>query len=150
MARINGKDNLNDLLVGTRNGDIIDGKDKRDVISAGDGNDVITGGLGNDFLTGGEGADRFYFGHLHDADVILDFGPNDKIDLDASIDRYFVTKVWNGIRIATVDDDHTADPVQGSIVLSGVTIEEWKSWGGAYGSASGYDANGISSGTLII
>ena len=146
MAVINGKDG-NDFLIGTRNADIINGGGSRDYISAGGGNDWINGGLGNDILSGGSGSDTFFFGHLHDADVIQDFGPNDKIDLGEGIDLYFVTETASGVRIATVDSQYTEDLVQGSIVLSGVTSAEWVSWGGAPPSPNGYSVD--SSGYLI-
>ena len=115
----------------------------------GGGNDWINGGLGNDILSGGTGFDTFFFGHLHDADVIQDFGPSDKIDLGEGIDLYFVTETRSGVRIATVDLDYTEDLVQGSIVLSGVTVAEWVSWGGAFG-PNGYSVDSFSSGDLIV
>lgn len=149
MAVINGSGN-NDFLFGTRNADTIDGGARRDYIFAGGGNDLIIGGLGNDILNGGPGNDRFFFGRQHEADIIEDFGPNDIIDLGEGIDHYFVTEVWNGVRIATVDWDYTADLVQGSIVLNGVTRDEWESWGGAFGSPNGYSMSSFSSETLIV
>jgi RTX calcium-binding nonapeptide repeat (4 copies) len=142
--------NTNDIINGTSSADKIDGKGSRDTIKAGGGNDVIIGGLGNDLLWGEGGSDTFEFGHLHDADVIYDFGRYDTIDLSGGIDHYFVTEVWNGVRIATVDWDYTADLVQGSIVLHGVTKAEWLSWGGAFGDPNGYSVGSPSSGLLII
>jgi hypothetical protein len=142
--------NTNDIINGTSSADKIDGKGSRDTIKAGGGNDVIIGGLGNDLLWGEGGSDTFEFGRLHDADVIYDFGPKDKILLSGGIDHYFVTEVWNGVRIATVDWDYTADLVQGSIVLHGVTKAEWLSWGGAFGNPNGYSVSSDSSGLLII
>jgi hypothetical protein len=60
----------------------------------------------------------------------LHFDPNDTIDLGEGIDSYFVSQeeVTDWVRIATVDFDYTADLVQGSIVLAGVTLDEWTSW----------------------
>jgi Ca2+-binding RTX toxin-like protein len=145
MAKINGSDG-NDIIFGTRKADIINGGGSRDYISGGGGDDWINGGLGNDFLSGGNGSDTFFFGHLHDADVIEDFGPGDTIVLGDGIDLYFTTEVASGVRIATVDLDHTADLVQGSIILNGVTVDEWTSWGGAFGSNGFYVSD---SGTLI-
>jgi Ca2+-binding RTX toxin-like protein len=149
MAVMNGSGG-NDFLFGTSSTDTIDGGARRDYISAGGGRDLITGGLGNDILNGGSGGDTFRFGFQHDADVIEDFGRYDVVDLTDGIERYFVTEVWNGIRIATVDAEYTADPVQGSIVLHGVTRAEWQSWGGAFGNPGGYAVSSLSSGTLII
>jgi Ca2+-binding RTX toxin-like protein len=140
----------NDLLYGLAGRDFIYGGDRRDYISGGDGNDRIVGELGNDILNGGIGYDRFVIGHLHDADIIEDFGPNDTIDLTQGIDHYFVTKVSSGVRIATVDWDYEADLVQGSIVLNGVTVEEWKSWGGAFGNSAGYSVSRYWSDDLIV
>jgi Ca2+-binding RTX toxin-like protein len=137
MAVLNGGSG-NDILRGTGGADRIDGRDRRDYISAGDGNDLLIGGLGNDILAGGSGADTFSCGHLHDADTIQDFRFGDLIALREGIDRYFVTREWNGIRIATVDLDYTADLVQGSITLLGVTGAQWVSWGGQYGAPGGY------------
>jgi Ca2+-binding RTX toxin-like protein len=148
MAKINGSDG-NDIIFGTRKADIINGGGSRDYISAGAGDDWINGGLGNDILNGGKGFDTFFFGHLHDADIIEDFGPGDTIDLGDGIDLYFTTMVASGVRIATVDLDHTADPVQGSIILNGVTEAEWTSWGGAFGENAFYVGN-YDSGTLIV
>jgi Ca2+-binding RTX toxin-like protein len=139
MAIITGGSG-NDILAGTRNADKIDGGARRDYINGGGGNDTITGGLGNDILAGAAGADAFFFGHLHDADVIQDFSEEDGIILGGGIDHYFVTEVWNGVRIATVDFDYTADVVQGSVVLVGVTPAEWVSWGGLFGNPAGYAA----------
>ncbi len=149
MAVITGG-SLNDIISGTRNADIIHSKGRRDYIAAGGGNDFIDGGLGNDILNGGSGNDTFFFGRLHDADIVTDFGPNDTLDLGGGIYHYFVTEVWNGIRIATVDWDYTADLVQGSIVLNGVTRAEWESWGGSFGNPNGYSVSSNSSGMLII
>jgi Ca2+-binding RTX toxin-like protein len=140
----------NDILAGTRNADTIRGEDRRDYIAAGGGNDFIDGGLGNDILNGGSGNDTFFFGRLHDADIITDFGPDDTLELGGGIDHYFVTEVWNGIRIATVDWDYTADIVQGSIVLNGVTRAEWESWGGSFGNPNGYSVSSYGSGMLIV
>jgi Ca2+-binding RTX toxin-like protein len=148
MATINGSAG-NDILFGTRKADIINGGGSRDYISAGGGDDWINGGLGNDILNGGKGFDTFFFGRLHDADVIEDFGPLDTIDLGDGIDLYFTTEVASGVRIATVDLDYTADLVQGSIILNGVTVDEWVSWGGAFGSDAFYVST-YSSGTLIV
>jgi Ca2+-binding RTX toxin-like protein len=150
-----GKDSIvgtisNDLLYGLGGSDVIYGGDRRDYISGGSGNDRVVGQLGNDILNGGSGYDRFVFGHLHDADIIQDFGPRDKIDLTQGIDHYFVTKVSSGVRIATVDWGYKADLVQGSIVLQGVTVEEWTSWGGAFGNPGGYSVSDYSSGMLIV
>jgi Ca2+-binding RTX toxin-like protein len=128
----------NDLLYGLGGRDFLYGGDRRDYISGGDGNDRIVGELGNDILNGGTGYDRFVFGHLHDADIIEDFSQYDFIDLTQGIDHYFVTEVSSGVRIATVDWDYKADVVQGSIVLNGVTVDEWTSWGGAFGDPAGY------------
>ena len=61
-----------------------------------------------------------------------------------------MTKVSSGVRIATVDWDYKADLVQGSIVLQGVTVEEWKSWGEAFGNPGGYSVSDYSSGLLIV
>jgi Ca2+-binding RTX toxin-like protein len=140
----------NDFLYGFGGSDKIYGGNSRDYLSGGDGNDRLVGELGNDILNGGKGSDRFLFGHLHDADIIEDVSPIDTIDLTGGIDHYFVTEEWSGVRIATVDWDYEADLVQGSIVLSGVTVAEWKSWGGAFGDPGGYSVSSYSSGTLIV
>jgi Ca2+-binding RTX toxin-like protein len=138
MAVITGKSG-NDILTGTSNADIINGEARRDYINGGSGNDIIIGGLGNDLLDGGRGNDTFFFGEYHDADNIYNFsrsaGNMDVIDLGEGIDAYRVTKVWNGIRIATVDQDVLLenDPVYGSIVLNGVSVAQWQSWGGQLG-----------------
>jgi Ca2+-binding RTX toxin-like protein len=127
----------NDFLYGRSGNDTISGGDRRDYISGGSGNDLIKGDLGNDILTGDGGNDRFFFGRLHDADVIQDFrrslGNDDLIVLGDGIDSYVITVEWSGIRIATIDQQWTADPVQGSIVLSGVSEQQWKAWGGRTG-----------------
>jgi hypothetical protein len=138
MAVIAGSSG-NDFLIGTSNADIIDGGARRDYISSGSGNDTIIGGLGNDLLDGGRGNDTFFFGEYHDADNIYNFsrsaGNMDVIDLGQGIDAYKVTTVSNGIRIATVDQDIPIenDPVYGSIVLNGVSLAQWQSWGGQLG-----------------
>jgi hypothetical protein len=142
--------NGNDIINGTSSADTIDGKGSRDSIRAGGGDDLIIGGLGNDLLWGGGGSDTFRFGHLHDADVIYDFGPEDIIELSGGIDHYFVTEIWNGVRIATVDWNYTSDLVQGSIVLNGVTKAEWLSWGGLFGDPNGYNGSSYASGIMIL
>jgi hypothetical protein len=129
----------NDFLIGTSNADTIDGGARRDYIKSGSGNDIITGGLGNDLLDGGRGNDTFLFGEYHDADNIYNFsqsaGNMDVIVLGEGIDAYVVTEVWNGIRIATVDQNIPVenDPIYGSIVLNGVSRAQWETWGGQLG-----------------
>jgi Ca2+-binding RTX toxin-like protein len=65
------------------NGKIYGGRGN-DTIIGGNQNDWISGGVGRDVLSGGAGNDRFVYGNLNEAgDVILDFGINDLLDLDA-------------------------------------------------------------------
>ena len=127
----------NDFLFGLGGNDSLYGGARRDYLSGGYGNDLLVGELGNDILNGGWGNDRFYFGRLHDADVIQDFnrasGDKDSIILANGIDSYVASVQWNGIRIATIDREWTRDQVQGSIVFSGVTEQEWRAWGGSIG-----------------
>jgi Ca2+-binding RTX toxin-like protein len=144
MAVIAGSSG-NDFLIGTSNADKIDGGASRDYINGGSGKDIIIGGLGNDLLDGGRGDDTFFFGEYHDADNIYNFSRTpstatvpsnmDVIDLGEGIDAYLVTEESRGIRIATVDQDITIenDPVYGSIVLNGVSLAQWQSWGGLLG-----------------
>jgi hypothetical protein len=65
----------------------------------------------------------------------------DVIELGDGIDTYGVTQVWNGIRISTYDRDIPLanDPVYGSIVLNGVSLTQWQSWGGKIGTFDLYD-----------
>jgi Ca2+-binding RTX toxin-like protein len=138
MAIITGGSG-NDFLIGTSGADTIDGGARRDYISAGGGNDRIVGGLGNDILSTGSGRDTVVLGHAHDADRVLDFGRFDTIALGGGIEAYVVTVENGSIRIATIDEEFTADQVQGSVVLSGVTAQEWTTpvsqggFGGALG-----------------
>ncbi len=51
----------NDLLVSTKEGDILSGGAGNDLILGGDGDDFIRGGAGNDTLYGGKGNDTYFF-----------------------------------------------------------------------------------------
>ena len=143
----------NDSVDGGSGSDFVDGGDHRDYINGGSGNDTIWGGLGNDLLDGGGGDDKFQFGAWHDADNIYNFSRTvgsatvarnmDVIELGDGIDTYGVTQVWNGIRISTYDRDIPLanDPVYGSIVLNGVSLTQWQSWGGKLGTFDIEDHN---------
>lgn len=94
IARGTGSsDATSDVLVGIRN--IIGGSGDDRLVGAngvnelfgGGGNDTLDGAVGRDTLTGGDGDDVFLFataaetGLRNGADVILDFGDNDRIDV---------------------------------------------------------------------
>ena len=73
-------------LYGENGGDLLDSGIGNDILDGGSGNDTIVGGAGNDTMTGGLGDDRFVFaagqGTAGEADLILDFSRNDRIDLE--------------------------------------------------------------------
>jgi hypothetical protein len=132
------KTDKSELIYGTLGADYIDAKGGSDLIYAKAGDDVINTGRGNDIANSGWGNDTLYFGPQHGADRVQDFsraaGNTDVIALDESIDTYFVFAEASGIRVVTVDyQDPTGDLKQGSILLSGVTAQQWTNWGGQYG-----------------
>jgi hypothetical protein len=132
------KTDKSEIIYGTLGADYIDAKGGLDLIYAKAGDDLINTGRGNDIANSGWGNDTLYFGPQHGADRVQDFsrtvGNNDVIALDESIDTYFVFAESSGIRVVTVDyQDPTGDLKQGSILLSGVTAQEWTNWGGQYG-----------------
>jgi len=67
--------------------DVLVGADDPDLLNGGAGDDILNGGKGNDTLVGGAGADVFKFmagdgqftSSLVFRDVVLDFGPGDKL-----------------------------------------------------------------------
>ena len=83
----------NDRLSGGDGDDRLDGGDGSDVLAGGAGNDVIVGGRGRDVLRGNDGADTFVFAARDSAhtaahaDLIVDFGAGDRIDLSAFADE---------------------------------------------------------------
>ncbi|MDO6964557.1 matrixin family metalloprotease [Rhizobium alvei] len=90
---MNGNDTLsgadgNDTLNGGDDQDFLYGEDDNDVLNGGKHQDELTGGLGLDKLVGGSDGDDFIFSAIQEsgknkstADVIVDFGGGDKIDL---------------------------------------------------------------------
>lgn len=66
MAYIPGKDNVNDVLYGTLNGDSIWGFSGDDRLFGFEGDDTLMGGANNDVLTGGVGADYLSGGTGYD------------------------------------------------------------------------------------
>lgn len=76
----------NDQLFGEGGHDNLRGGSGRDLLDGGEGNDVLSGGLDQDRLIGGPGADIFMFDRVAASlpgapDHILDFAPEDRIDL---------------------------------------------------------------------
>ena len=76
-------------LVGGAGDDRLTGSSQANRLDGGAGNDTLRGGLGSDTLTGGAGADVFVFAGIGEAgngslaDRLLDFGPDDRLDLQA-------------------------------------------------------------------
>ncbi|MEM6398725.1 MAG: calcium-binding protein [Cyanobacteria bacterium P01_D01_bin.116] len=66
MAKIIGKENFNDYLVGTNQFDQIYGLSGNDTLVGLGGTDYLYGGNGNDYLYGGAGNDYLYGGSGHD------------------------------------------------------------------------------------
>src|SRR5215475_6651408 len=73
----------NDELAGDAGNDTLVGGAGNDHLMGGDGNDLILGNRGNDDLEGGAGSDKFMILKGDGVDRILDFAPQDKIDLGA-------------------------------------------------------------------
>ena len=83
MALILGR-NGDDILAGTRRGDLVIAGGGDDSVAAGDGNDIVLGGAGSDSLAGEGGRDRLYGGSGEDsvvggdgADQLFGGGGND-------------------------------------------------------------------------
>jgi Ca2+-binding RTX toxin-like protein len=77
-----------DTIKGDGLGNTLTGLGGADVLNGRGGNDILQGGTGKDTLIGGTGNDRFVFAALNEttanantADVIIDFGSTDRIDL---------------------------------------------------------------------
>lgn len=76
-------------LVGGTGDDRLTGSTQANRLAGGAGDDSLRGGLGSDTLTGGSGADVFVVGSTGEAgkgslaDRIVDFGPDDRLDLQA-------------------------------------------------------------------
>jgi len=76
-------------LVGGAGDDRLTGSSQANRLDGGAGNDTLRGGLGSDTLTAGPGADAFVFTSIGEAgkgslaDRIIDFGPDDRLDLQA-------------------------------------------------------------------
>lgn len=80
-----------DFINGGRGDDKIHGGVGSDTLKGGLGNDTLIGGLGNDVieagpgtdtLKGGPGSDTFVFEFSDGQDIIVDFGNNDKLELE--------------------------------------------------------------------
>jgi len=74
--------------------DVLKGSDQADLLIGLKGNDSVQGGRGADVLIGGKGKDRFVYTNVKDSpdqkgegDRILDFGKKDKIKLQALADE---------------------------------------------------------------
>jgi Ca2+-binding RTX toxin-like protein len=90
---MNGNDTVaggegNDTLIGGNDQDFLYGEGDNDVLNGGKHHDELSGGLGRDKLAGGTEGDDFIFSNVREsgktkvaADVIVDFGAGDKIDL---------------------------------------------------------------------
>jgi len=101
------KPKVEDIRVGTDQGDVVSGSEKADLLIGLKGGDEIKGGLGADVLIGGAGGNRYVYAALGDSsatvasvDQILDFKPADKINLIAlrgkSTPRYIGARSWSG------------------------------------------------------
>ncbi|MEM9219690.1 MAG: SGNH/GDSL hydrolase family protein [Cyanobacteria bacterium P01_F01_bin.150] len=77
-----------DILGGGKHNDRLMGGLGADALLGGAGDDWLDGGRGSDSLFGGPGADTYVFGRslldgIADTDVIVDFQPNDQLDVSA-------------------------------------------------------------------
>ena len=83
---------VENIIVGTAEGEVLTGTDDNDIITGLAGNDYLYGLIGDDVLSGGEGIDRLYGGEGEDTfvfatgtklDIVYDFTDGtDKIQLD--------------------------------------------------------------------
>ena len=85
--RILGSDD-NDRLYGFAGNDRLEGRGGIDVLYGGAGNDRLNGGSGHSNLFGGPGADTFVFRHDAVVSAIMDFSPDDRLDLIAFDTRF--------------------------------------------------------------
>ncbi len=98
-------DDGSDWLVGEHGNDRIFGQNGNDTMLGGIGNDTLDGGNGFDVIRTGEGADVIVFREGDDADLVLDFGPGDRIDL-RGFDRPYINTVADVLaRIGTDGGD---------------------------------------------
>jgi len=76
-----GKQDVKNKLVGTKQGDLIYGGNLADTISAGLGNDEIHGGEGNDLITGGAGHNIIVY---HDGDGVdtINLTKGEQLDIE--------------------------------------------------------------------
>ncbi|WP_421723899.1 hypothetical protein [Bauldia sp.] len=79
----------NDVLLGSKAGDVLVGGDGDDRVVGKDGRDVLAGGLGKDKLIGGNGKDRFAFTENYDEDQV------DRIkDFDVDKDKVVLRDIY--------------------------------------------------------
>jgi Ca2+-binding RTX toxin-like protein len=75
-------------IVGNAQENLLAGGAGADTLQGGDGADTLSGGAGADLLKGGAGADAFRFDRAPSTagvDVIADFAPGDRIELDREV-----------------------------------------------------------------
>ncbi|MGV3551574.1 Ig-like domain-containing protein [Rhizobium sp.] len=77
-------DDIGNTIEGTALGETIKGMGGDDIIFGLDGNDNIWGGKGKDKIEGGAGKDVFHFVKGDGKDIIYDFSPSERDDLDIS------------------------------------------------------------------
>ncbi len=118
-----GASNTLDTDLGTRELDeLIFGFNNNDVLKGFAGDDQIFGGLGADKLYGGEGNDRLI---IRTGDQVVDGGTgNDVAEFDTNIDMTGAGKIWTGIETANAVKDGvsltlTADQVVGLTAFNG-------------------------------
>ncbi len=93
-------------------------------IDGGAGNDTLNGGKGQDTLTGGSGSDTFDFDSVKDstsatsADIIMDLGAGDKIDL-STIDAKTSTTTNDKFTFSTVQSTTFASGTEGQVRFVG-------------------------------
>ncbi|QSX36939.1 retention module-containing protein [Shewanella sedimentimangrovi] len=118
---VTGTDNVDNLIFGTTEGDILTGANLNDEIVGREGNDIIKGLTGDDELLGGSGNDTIEGGT--GADYLIGGLGSDSLDAGIDTDRDIL--VWDtGSADGSTDDVYHFDPDHDALDLSDILLNE--------------------------
>ncbi|QSX29768.1 retention module-containing protein [Shewanella cyperi] len=118
---VTGTDNVDNLIFGTTEGDILTGANLNDEIVGREGNDIIKGLAGDDELLGGSGNDTIEGGT--GADYLIGGLGSDSLDAGIDTDRDIL--VWDtGSADGSTDDVYHFDPDHDALDLSDILLDE--------------------------
>jgi Ca2+-binding RTX toxin-like protein len=117
-----------DELYGGDGDDQLSGGEDGDLLYGGDGSDVLAGGAGDDWLDGETGDDRFVFDMNSGSDNLSDTDGNNRVVIaDATVDRIWLTRDGDNLRIAVIGGTTSITVVDyyiaGATVLQQISLE---------------------------